>query len=564
MTHRRRAKALENTAKNTSKAPEEVDLTVKPTLPSIVVEQPKDLRIFVLNILVHADTTKLFSNVLVMPFGAFKYQEFIAQNTHRANEYYGLRSFQLDQSTAVIASSRPKDPLIPKEVNNADEWREVEEIIEAQSKYGRKAWRVYLTVKYKAAAAPADASANTRSAEIAVAVQAALQAAGIPTKAAADEEAESSGEDHEGVVEETAGKKKALTTTKMQKEAAERRNRAEAEGKHLYALLERHCCLRHHCKNKKHGIIHCLELESKHYPIQLYHLARWSEAIEQKKATLDMPDLSLLSKIRYSNYLQDKEDKKDAKPSSGSYKHRRSDSYSTDESTSSPPQRRQRRERREAYTTFIQSPANPIQQQDLTALLLLINQMLQQNQQTLQQVQNAMQAIIPSSVLPTIANGHFTVDPILNTRLSSVPSLRSAPSDSTPSSETLTGPCYPLPNTPSASLLPSSFARSNIEQSNSKLSAFIKWLQSCYPAFAYAFTEAESILIDKHYTFKMLKHALLDNDIGHTRLHGVGLRYGLINRMADKLGDFRIDWRRRSTVAEALLDVSIGGRFISQ
>ena len=563
MTHRRRAKAPKNTAKNTSKAPEEVDLTVKPTLPSIVVEQPKDLRIFVLNILVHADTTKLFSNVLVMPFGAFKYQEFIAQNTHRANEYYGLRSFQLDQSTAVIASSRPKDPLIPKEVNNADEWREVEGIIETVSKYGRKAWRVYLTVKYKAAAAPADASANTRSAEIAVAVQAALQAAGVPTKAAADEEAESSGEDHESVVEETAGKK-ASTTTKMQKEVAERRNRAEAESKHLYALLERHCCLQHHCKNKKHGIIHCLEFESKHYPIQPYHLARWSEAIEQKKATLDVPDLSLLSKIRYSNYLQDKEDKKDAKASSGSYKHRRSDSYSTDESTSSPPQRRQRRERREAYTTFIQSPANPIQQQDPTALLLLINQMLQQNQQTLQQVQNAIQTIISSSVLSIIANGHFPVDPTLNTRLSSVPSLRSAPSDSAPSSETPTGPCYPLPNTPSASLLPSSFARSNIEQSNSKLSAFIKWLQSRYPAFAHAFTEAESVLIGKHYTFKMLKHALLDNDMGHTRLHGVGLTYGLIHRMVDNLGDFRIDWRRRSAAAEALLDVPIGGRFISQ
>ena len=56
----------------------------------------------------------------------------------------------------------------------------------------------------------------------------------------------------------------------------------------------------------------------------------------------------------------------------------------------------------------------------------------------------------------------------------------------------------------------------------------------------------------------MLKHALLDNNIGHTRLHGVGLTYGLINHMADNLEDFRIDWQRHSAAAEALLDVSIG------
>ena len=43
MINRRRAKAPKNTAKNTSKAPEEVDLTVKPTPPFTVVEQPKDL-----------------------------------------------------------------------------------------------------------------------------------------------------------------------------------------------------------------------------------------------------------------------------------------------------------------------------------------------------------------------------------------------------------------------------------------------------------------------------------------------------------------------------------------
>ena len=41
MAHRRRAKAPKNTAKNTSKAPKEVDLTVKSILH--VIEQPKDL-----------------------------------------------------------------------------------------------------------------------------------------------------------------------------------------------------------------------------------------------------------------------------------------------------------------------------------------------------------------------------------------------------------------------------------------------------------------------------------------------------------------------------------------
>ena len=167
----------------------------------------------------------------------------------------------------------------------------------------RRAWRVDLTVKYKAATAPVDASANARDADFTAAIDAALQARGIPIKAAANEEVESSGEDHKGVVEEAAGKKRASTTTKMQKEAAERRERAEAEGKHLHALLERHRCLRQHCKNKKHGTIHCLEFDSKHYPILFYHMTRWSEAIEQKKATVDMPDLSLLSKIKYSGHL---------------------------------------------------------------------------------------------------------------------------------------------------------------------------------------------------------------------------------------------------------------------
>ena len=59
----------------------------------------------------------------------------------------------------------------------------------------------------------------------------------------ANEEVESSGEDYDGVIEKAASKKKALTTTKMQKEAAERRECIKTEGKYLYTLLERHCCL---------------------------------------------------------------------------------------------------------------------------------------------------------------------------------------------------------------------------------------------------------------------------------------------------------------------------------
>jgi len=72
--YRRRAKAPKNTVKNTSKAPKEVDLTVKPIpIPSTIIEQPKDLQTFILNINVYANTIKIYNNVLAIPFGAFKY-----------------------------------------------------------------------------------------------------------------------------------------------------------------------------------------------------------------------------------------------------------------------------------------------------------------------------------------------------------------------------------------------------------------------------------------------------------------------------------------------------------
>ena len=63
---------------------------------------------------------------------------------------------------------------------------------------------------------------------------------GILIKAAANKEVEFSSKDYKGIVEEATSKKRALTTTKMQKEAAKRRKRIEAEGKHLYTLLKRY------------------------------------------------------------------------------------------------------------------------------------------------------------------------------------------------------------------------------------------------------------------------------------------------------------------------------------
>ena len=41
--YKRRAKAPKNIIKSTSKAFKEVDLTIKPILPSTIIEQPKNL-----------------------------------------------------------------------------------------------------------------------------------------------------------------------------------------------------------------------------------------------------------------------------------------------------------------------------------------------------------------------------------------------------------------------------------------------------------------------------------------------------------------------------------------
>jgi hypothetical protein len=79
---------------------------------------------------------------------------------------------------------------------------------------------------------------------------------------------------------------------------------------------------------------------------------------------------------------------------------------------------------------------------------------------------------MPPSIQPAIANSYFIVDPIPNIRSLLVPLLQSAPSVPALSSKTST--YYYLPPTIPTSLLPSSPARSNIKQLNSKLSAFTK------------------------------------------------------------------------------------------
>ena len=86
MTHKRRAKAPKNTTQNTSKVPQEVDLTTKSTLPVLIyptaVEQSKGPQTFFLNMAVYTNSIKLFSNVLPTLFGAFNFQEFITENAH--------------------------------------------------------------------------------------------------------------------------------------------------------------------------------------------------------------------------------------------------------------------------------------------------------------------------------------------------------------------------------------------------------------------------------------------------------------------------------------------------
>ena len=49
-------------------------------------------------------------------------------------------------------------------------------------------------------------------------------------------------------------------------------------------------------------------------------------------------------------------------------------------------------------------------------------------------------------------------------------------------------------------------------------------------------------MVNKYYTFKMLKYILLNNNIGYIRLYRVSLIYRLVNYIVDNLEDFRIDW----------------------
>ena len=76
-------------------------------------------------------------------------------------------------------------------------------------KYARKAFCVDLSAKYKAISISFDISTEARNTETAVAIQVTLQATNLSTKSAVDEDRESSGEDHEGIVEEAVGKKRA-------------------------------------------------------------------------------------------------------------------------------------------------------------------------------------------------------------------------------------------------------------------------------------------------------------------------------------------------------------------
>jgi len=69
-------------------------------------------------------------------------------------------------------------------------------------------------------------------------------------------------------------------------------------------------------------------------------------------------------------------------------------------------------------------------------------------------------------------------------------------------------------------------------------------------------------LVNKYYTFKIFKYALLNNNIGYIKLYSIGLIYRLINRIVNNLEDFRIDWRHYSTTVEALLNVLISRRSI--
>src|SRR5438270_12585851 len=81
---KRTVKATKAAARVT-RAPEEADLTSErpPTSPG----HPGDLRAFTLHITVFADSTKLYSDILHVPFRSFKFHEFVAEHTRKASEY---------------------------------------------------------------------------------------------------------------------------------------------------------------------------------------------------------------------------------------------------------------------------------------------------------------------------------------------------------------------------------------------------------------------------------------------------------------------------------------------
>jgi len=151
---------------------------------------------------------------------------------------------------------------------------------------------------------------------------------------------------------------------------------------------------------------------------------------------------------------------------------------------------------------------------------------------------------MPPFIQLTITNNYFIIDPTPNIKSFLVPLLQNTslvPALSVPVSFSKTPAYYYLPPTTPISLLPNSPTCSDIKQLNNKFSTFTKWLQSHYLIITNAFIKTESILIKEDYNFKLLKHALFNSNIGHTKLYRIGLIYRLINYITNYLKDFKID-----------------------
>jgi hypothetical protein len=153
-----------------------------------------------------------------------------------------------------------------------------------------------------------------------------------------------------------------------------------------------------------------------------------------------------------------------------------------------------------------------------------------------------------SSILTTVTN---TTDLMSNIR-SLVSSLQIVSSTWASSSETPTHSCYLCSSTPT-SFLSNSPTCNDVEQFDTKLSTFIEWLWDHYPAVTNAFADAELLLTEENYNLKLLKYSLLDNNMSHTKLHRIGLIYGLIDHIVNSLENFRVDWQYYNTTTKHYL-----------